>query len=173
MVSTLTIETQRTLLRAFREEDAPALFDITRQPIVMQYITHPHRSIEETLNYIRSNFIPHYQKYDYGRLAVIDKNTQTLIGYAGLKYLEDIKEIDLAYLLHPDFWGKGIATEVTKACLSYAKSQIKATRIISLATPNNRGSLNVLNKVGMHYERNRLYWGEEFQQWVWLNKIPS
>ena len=75
-------------------------------------------------------------------------------------------------MLHPDYWGKGLATEAAEACLNYAKDCLKAKRVIALATPNNRASLRVLNNIGMHYEKNRLYYGEEFQQLAWLNKVP-
>ena len=168
-----TLETPRTLLRAFTVQDAQALFTLVSRPDVMRYITYPHQSVSQTIEDIRSGFIPHYHKYGYGRLAVIDKSTDCLIGYSGLKYLEDIKEIDLAYLLHPDHWGKGLGTEVAQASLDFGKYHLKALRIIGLATPNNEASIRILNKVGMYHEKNRLYWGEEFQQWVWLNKIPS
>jgi RimJ/RimL family protein N-acetyltransferase len=165
-----TLETERTLLRAFTEEDTPALFAITSQKRVMRYVAHPHQSIQETAQYICSGFIPHYEKHGYGRLAAIDKETQSLIGFSGLKYLDDINEVDLAYVLHPDVWGKGLATEIANACLSFASKHIRIPRVISLTTPNNHASVRVLKKIGMHYERNRLYWGEEYQQFERSNK---
>ena len=130
-----TLETERTLLRAFTEEDTPALFAITSQKRVMRYVAHPHQSIQETA-----------------------------------QYLDDINEVDLAYVLHPDVWGKGLATEIANACLSFASKHIRIPRVISLTTPNNHASVRVLKKIGMHYERNRLYWGEEYQQFERSNK---
>lgn len=173
MLSHTLIETKRTLLRPFFESDAEDLFAITGRQDVMRYIAYPHQSIDEAINTINQVFATHYKKYGYGRLAVVDKQGQQLIGFSGLKYLEDIREVDLAYTLHPDFWGKGIATEVADACLSYATENLKIERVIGLTTPNNLASIRVLTKIGLLYEKNRLYWGEEYQQFAWSKNPPS
>ena len=162
-----TLETQNTLLRPFKVDDAPALYEITRRTDVMRFVAHPHQNIQETENSIIKGFFPHYEKHHYGRLAVIDKTTNQLIGFSGLKCLEEIKEVDLAYTLHPDFWGRGLATEVAIACLVYASNELQLKRVIGLSTPNNTSSIRVLNKIGMRYEKNILFWGEEYQQHAW------
>ena len=165
-----TLETERTWLRPFAIEDADSLYAIVKRPDVMRYVAHPHRTLEETQNTITQGFLPHYVQHSYGRLAVIDKATNKLIGYSGLKRLPEINEVDLAYLLHPDYWGRGLATEVVQACLNHAYQELHIKRVIGLATPNNKASIHILNKLGMQYEKNILFWGEEYQQHAWVNK---
>ena len=162
------IETERTLLRPFALNDAAALHEITKQPDIMRYVAHPHQSIKETEGYISHGFLPHYKEHGYGRLAVIDKASKQLIGFSGLKYLREINDVDLAYTLHSNFWGRGLATEIATACISYASKELHIKRVIGLSTPNNKHSINVLTKIGMRYEKNILFWGEEYQQHAWV-----
>ena len=161
------IETERTLLRPFTLTDVVDLHEITKQQKVMRYVAHPHQSLKETEDTIHHGFLPHYQQYGYGRLAIINKTDNRLIGFSGLKYLEDIKEVDLAYTLHPEFWRRGLATEVAKACLVFASKSLNMSRVIGLSTPTNKSSIHVMTKIGMHYEKNILFWGEEYQQYAW------
>ena len=66
---------------------------------------------EEILEEIISEvFFEDYKKYGYGRLAVLYKPENKLIGFTGIKYLTEMGgESDLGYRFLPDYWGQGIA----------------------------------------------------------------
>jgi RimJ/RimL family protein N-acetyltransferase len=88
------------------------------------------------------------------------------VGFNGLKYLEDLREVDLGYRFRVDYWGRGIATESSTAVLQYGFETLGLDRIIGLVLPANTGSIRVLEKVGMHLDGTIEYFGEKAQRWV-------
>ena len=83
-----------------------------------------------------------------------------MIGFAGLKYLRGLDEVDLGYRFLPQYWGEGLATEASVACLAYGFGELGLKCIIGLTLPENRASMRVLEKVGMVRQEPILYEGE-------------
>ncbi|RMF24181.1 MAG: N-acetyltransferase [Cyanobacteria bacterium J083] len=154
MTVSIAIETQRLLLRHFVLEDAAQLAIIQADPIVMKYLRR--RNYQETLATLDWIF-KCYDKYRYGLWAVIHKADNKLIGRAGLIWQNlpaiNLKDVEIAYLLAQDYWGKGLATEAARAIRDYGFEVIGCKRLISLIDPNNIASLKVASKVGLTYER--------------------
>ncbi len=75
---------------------------------------------------------------------VLLRGTGENIGFAGLKYLEDLDEVDVAYRLLPKYWGKGLATEVALASVRHGFTNLGLKQIIGLAMPENIASVRVL-----------------------------
>src|SRR5437773_1204468 len=73
--------------------------------------------------------IADYRKYGFGRWAVVLKTNGKAIGMAGLKYLAEWNEVDLGYRLLPEYWGMGLATEASRACVEYGFHTLKLSRI--------------------------------------------
>ncbi len=148
------IETERLGMREFSPEDAEDFFALCTNPQVMEYIVgeeipaNVETSREKIANY------PDYERHGFGRWACIHKATGRLIGFTGLKRLEDLgDEVDLGYRFFPDFWGQGLATESGLRCIRYGFEVLGLDRIIGLALPDNVASIRVLQKCGMIFER--------------------
>ena len=165
-----TIETERCILRPLTIDDAEALNAVNRIPQVMRYIGPVEDNIEKTRWYLQKGPLADYEKFGYGRHACIDKSTGKLIGFCGMKYVRSLQDADIGYRLHPDYWGKGIATEISMAAMDYGKSALGLTRILGLAMPDNLGSINIFPKLGMHYEKNVMIQGDECVQYAWEAK---
>ena len=95
-----------------------------------------------------------YKKHGYGKLAVELKSENKFIGFTGLKYLEDLNEVDLGYRFMKEYWGKGIATESAKASLELGFEVLGLNKIIAMVIPENKNSIRVLEKLGFVYEKN-------------------
>ena len=108
-------------------------------------------SKEETKRRIIEDVFGDYEKHGFGRFAVELKKEQQFIGFAGLKYLEDIKEVDLGYRFMKRYWGKGIATEAGEACVRYGFETLGLEKILGFVLPENIGSVRVLHKLGFEY----------------------
>lgn len=144
------IETERLILRESVMDDAPDLYEMNSDPEVLKYTgEEAFRSVEETKQLIRN--YKDYKKYGYGRWTTIVKATNEVIGYCGLKYLEDIHETDLGYRWKQKHWGKGYATEAGKACLQLGFEQFGLEQIIAQVLAENKASVRVLEKLGMTY----------------------
>jgi len=150
MVGRDILETQRLLLREFDEEDALAYFELGSDPRVIRYTGAPIlTSLEQALDVLRTRPLADYQKYGYGRWACVLKDESEFVGWAGLKFLEDIGEIDVGYWLRPEYWGRGLATEAAAACLRYGFEHLQMQYIIAFVDPENVASVHVLEKIGM------------------------
>ena len=148
----MLLETKRIVLRPFRLEDAEAAFAMNQDPRVTRFI--PQESsvtIEEVRQLIKQITLNDYEKYGYGRLALVDKNDGHFMGFAGLKFLTDLQEVDLGYrLIHKD-WGQGFATEAAQALVRYGFETLGLNRIIAMALRDNTRSMRVMKKSGMRY----------------------
>jgi RimJ/RimL family protein N-acetyltransferase len=76
-----------------------------------------------------------------------------LIGFGGVTHAKDRDALNLSYHLHPDSWGKGLATELVGAVLDVAFSLLMSERVVGLARPANPASCRVLEKTGFIFEQ--------------------
>lgn len=94
-----------------------------------------------------------YAENGVGRLAVIEKESDLLIGWNGLKlYKEKINNhqdfYELGYRFIPEYWGKGYAVESSKAVLDYGFNWLNLKTIYAYAHSENEASNHVLLKLG-------------------------
>ncbi len=157
MDSDLIIETERLLLRPFTREDIGPSYRMNLDAEVSKYTGDGGVvSMEEIERRIVENVFGDYKKHGFGRLAVVWKAENTFIGFTGLKYLEDMDEVDLGYRFMREYWGKGIATEAAKASVDLGFTKLGLDRIIAMVLPENTGSIRVLEKLQFQFEKELL-----------------
>src|SRR2546430_17290395 len=157
------LETDRLLVREYVEDDAEAFFKLNSDPEVLRFV--PDKALRD-IDQARQILIDHpmadYRKYGFGRGACILKSTGEQIGFAGLKYLEELGDVDVAYRLLPAYWGQGLATEAALASVRYGFADLGLKQIIGLVMPENIASLRVLEKIGPRYSETVSSWGHSF-----------
>ena len=161
------LETDRLLLREYVEEDAEAFFKLNSDPEVLRFV--PDKAllnVEQARQLLIDHPIADYRKHGFGRGALIIKSTGEQIGFAGLKYLEELGEVDVAYRLMPTHWGLGLATEAALASIRYGFANLGLKRIIGLVMPENIASVRVLEKAGLRYTETISFWGHDFSKYV-------
>ena len=149
----MQLETNRLIMRPFEERDAEGLFLLDSNPEVMKYVGGVVSTKIEQSQQMVEFIQKQYKENGVGRLAVIEKSTNTLIGWSGLKYLTSeingMKNVyELGYRFLPEYWGKGYATETARAALNYAFNEIKTDVVYAMAVTENTGSNRVLQKLG-------------------------
>lgn len=149
----IRIETERLIMRPFQEEDVERLFLLDSNPEVMKYVGQKPLSQKEQSSEVIKMLHKQYEEKGIGRWAVIEKESNLLIGWSGLKFVD--YEInghqnfyEAGYRFLPNFWGKGYATESIFPFIEIGFSQFGAKKIYAYANKNNTASLNVLKKVG-------------------------
>jgi ribosomal-protein-alanine N-acetyltransferase len=161
------LETDRLLLRRYVEEDAEAFFELNSDPRVLRFVPDKQLlDVEQARQILIDHPIADYRKHGFGRGACILKSTGQQIGFAGLKCLEELDEVDVAYRLLPDYWGRGLATEVALASVRYGIATLGLKRIIGLAMPENIASIRVLEKAGLHYTKEVSFLGHRFSKYA-------
>jgi [ribosomal protein S5]-alanine N-acetyltransferase len=161
------LETDRLLLREYVEEDAEVFFKLNSDPEVLRFV--PDKAllnVEQARQILVDHPIADYRKHGFGRGACILKITGEQIGFAGLKYLEELGEVDVAYRLMPAYWGQGLATEAALASVRFGFADLGLKRIIGLVMPENVASVRVLEKAGLHYAETISFWRHQFSKYV-------
>lgn len=173
----LILETERLLLREMRHEDAKALLDMDSNPNVHKYLWQkPYTNIDDILTYIEM-VRKQYDKNNIGRFATIIKATNELIGWTGIKYIDDHVEngktnfYDYGYRLNEKHWNKGYATEASKAWLDYGFNQMNIKEMNAYTHFDNGASNHVLQKVGFKFMED--YPDEHGAIWKWWQLIKS
>lgn len=151
---TVTLETERLILRKFTEEDAPAVFqNWASDDEVTKYLTWPtHQSVENSLGYMRFLLDTYKEKNSY-QWGIELKETGELFGNISVvKIEEEVDAVELGYVIGRRFWNNGYMTEAVKAVIAFLFDQVGARRIAARHDINNPGSGKVMQKAGMRYE---------------------
>ena len=141
-------------MKPLQLSDLDSLTAIWADPEVTKFLPSrgvaiPREKVEKTL----ASFVEHWQKLGYGIWKIVEDETDKMVGYCGLRYLEELNEVELLYGLAKEYWGKGIATKAAKASVSYGFDEANLDRIIALALPENEASKKVIEKTGFKYEK--------------------
>ncbi len=160
----VTLQTERIILRRFTPDDADNLHALDSDPEVMRYLTGGvPRSYEETKEETLPRHIAYYAKYaDFGVWAAVEKGTEKATGaFIGwFHFRPDARnpgeDIELGYRLMRSAWGKGYATEVSRALLRKGFEELGVKRVTARAIKANVNSWRVMEKIGMNFEREYL-----------------
>jgi RimJ/RimL family protein N-acetyltransferase len=125
------------------------MFKLNSDPEVIKYADTPVRDMEEVRERLEQGPLFDYEKYGYGRFAVELKETGKVIGFCGIKYLPEIDLPEVGYRYLKEYWGRGIGTEAAKACVEFAREDLKIKKLIALIIPENIASIKVAEKLGM------------------------
>ena len=84
-----------------------------------------------------------------------------MIGRAILRHLDvgGVDEIEIGYGFMPDYWGRGLATEVAHALVAMGRDQLHLPSVVAITTPANLASQHVMQKAGLAYERDIVHAG--------------
>ncbi len=146
------IGTSRLYLREMSLSDAQSVFELNLDPDVVKYTGDvAFKSIDEVQDFLIN--YDHYNKYGFGRWAVIRKSDDEFLGWCGLKFTPELDEYDIGFRFFQKYWGMGYATEAAKACIYWAFQNINMSEIIGRAMPENIASYKVLEKIGLKYFR--------------------
>jgi RimJ/RimL family protein N-acetyltransferase len=152
--------TERLILRPFSSEDAKDIFELNGDPEVMKYTgDQPFGSLAEARKFILS--YNHYEKWERGRYGVFLRENNAFIGWCGLKYHEDNGETDLGYRFKKQFWGKGFGTEAATFALKDGFERLHLKKIYAEAYLENKGSIRIMEKIGMKFLKDTLLDGAE------------
>jgi len=151
------LETERLRLRPLTMDDVDNLFELDSDPEVMRYLSGgPATPREVIADEILPRFIRIGEQYPgFGYWAGLKKTTSAFLGWFSLAptHEEDMTEAELGYRLLRSAWGRGYATEGSRALIDKAFAETDVQRIIATTYQDNLGSRRVMEKSGLTFVR--------------------
>jgi len=146
----MILQTERLYLRRQCAGDIPFLVELWSDPGVTRWLGGPRER-----DWLQSVFEetardPAAEEYDLWPLA--ERSSGLLTGHCGLleKDVDGETLIELNYMLHPAFQGRGYAVEIGRGLIDYAFAGLKLPQLIALIHPENEPSAQVARRIGMH-----------------------
>jgi RimJ/RimL family protein N-acetyltransferase len=151
------LETQRLVLRLFTEADADELVSLDADPDVMRFVTGGvPTSRDQIEKEVLPGFLRYYQRYEgFGFWVAVEKATGEFLGWFHFRPAPDAVpgEADLGYRLRKAAWGKGYATEGSRALIAKGFTEFGVQRVVAQAMAVNTASRRVMEKAGLKLVR--------------------
>ena len=153
------LRTERLLLRQWREEDAEPLAEIYAQPEFLEHMNP--LDLEQTRDQILG-FAVRWRNEGFSHWAAEEAATGRFIGRIGLMRHHDwpLAEapVEVGWVLHRDYWGRGLATEGGRASIECWRELLPVDRqLLSITRPGNARSRAVMERLGLTF-RGTTYW---------------
>lgn len=172
-------DTKRCIIREFAMTDLGALQELYDKPGVTMRINENGKTVKgfidplyppkEEKEYQKAYIANMYGYYGYGMWLVFEKTSGKLIGRAGLENREypDGTELELGYVIAPEWQHKGMATEVCIAIMEFARQELDFSRLNALAAEENKASIALLGKLGFQYMEDTEVSGNRMKRYVY------
>lgn len=160
---TIIAETERLILRRYKEDDLQDLFEYLSDMKVVEYEPYKPMTIDETKQNLE------WRIGTDEMIAVELKNSRKMIGnvYMGKR---DFEALEIGYVFNRNYWGNGYAAESCKALIEHAFSE-GIHRIYAECDPDNKSSWKLLETLGFrreaHLRQNVYFWKDENDKPIW------
>jgi RimJ/RimL family protein N-acetyltransferase len=150
----MRIETERLVLREFREDDWRDMAAYWSVPLHQRYYAEP----EDCVRFVRDlveMFVASQaeQPRRKWQLAITLRGTDRMIGNCGIRInAPELREANIGYELNSIYWGFGYATEAARAILTFGFEELGLHRVWAETVGDNAGSAHVLEKLGLRRE---------------------
>ena len=148
------LETERLVLRHLSVDDARFMLELMNEPSYIRFIgDRKIRTLDGAKVSITNGPIASYARNGFGLYLVELKEAGESIGICGLIKRDNLEDVDIGYAFLPKFWLKGYAIESAMAVKNYARDVLGLKRMVGITDPENIGSIRVLEKIGMQFEK--------------------
>ncbi|WOO43072.1 GNAT family N-acetyltransferase [Rubellicoccus peritrichatus] len=149
----MEIETERLILRPFREEDLDDEFSILGDPDTMSF--YPRAYTREEVAEIIAKNIRTFEASGYGLFAVTDKHSGEYVGDCGItiQSIDGEEEFEVGYRIRKEHWGRGLAPEAARAMVEYGFKKLGLKKLCSYMPKNHHQSKRTAEKAGMTLQK--------------------
>ena len=153
-----TLETENHILRPFKDEDVDDYFGVLDSPEVRRWLHLPESLDRSDAWQQMAWFLGQWELRGTGNWALEEKKSGKFIGRAGLHRPErhDWPGVEVGWILHPDYWGRGYATEAGAAAVRYGFDELEVDKLFSCILPENHQSQAVAKRLGFEFLEERV-----------------
>ncbi|OWU84168.1 hypothetical protein ATO6_14010 [Oceanicola sp. 22II-s10i] len=138
--------TRQLLFRPVNEGDLDFMADLFSRPEVVAHRPDPTPDSRAICADKLERDMAHWDAHGFGRWTVLDGGAP--VGFGGLTVVEDADDLNISYHVHPDSWGRGLASAIAARAVAHGFGQLRAPGIRGLVRRANPASARVLVKLG-------------------------
>lgn len=155
------LRTARLVGLPLSSADFDDLYRLHRDQMVLAPFGASPSSREETQEFLDRK-LAHWAEHGFGIWMFRDE-AGAFVGRCGIHRwtFEDLREVELGYIVRSDLWSQGYATEIGAAVVEHAFEELGLPRLVGFTKPDNAASRRVLEKLGFAYDRTFVDDGEE------------
>lgn len=158
-----TIDCGDIILREFRVEDVDAIYEITSQPEVYEFLPDWKSTREQRLDWVTNyeipsnksflSAVPNIEEQNYLKLGIILKETGEFIGFCntGIKVELSEPNREIAFAISKHYRNKGYTTKAVKGLISYLFDQTNTEQLNAIVLIQNGSSSRVIQKCGFKF----------------------
>ena len=149
------LETERLVLREIDPVvDAAFMLELLNEPAFIRYVADRGvRTTEAASGYITEKILPSYAKFGFGFYLMELKGSSESVGICGLVKRDSLEDVDIGFSTAARYWGRGYAYEAASALMEHGRKVHGLPRIVGITAPGNEASMNLLQKLGLRFER--------------------
>ncbi|WP_352995357.1 GNAT family N-acetyltransferase [Mesorhizobium sp. M0904] len=150
----MCLQTPRLDFRRWSYDDVELASQMHADTNVMQHLTRltDRNQVEAWVH----DQVEHHRQHGYGVWILEEKGTGAFVGYCGLSTVSYqahfTPAVEISWILKPEFWGKGLATEAAEAVIADGFERLGLVKIVATASVANANSLQVMRRLGMSHD---------------------
>ena len=150
----MVITSPRLTICELSVADAEFILELVNDPDWLKYIgDRGVRNLEDAQQYILQGPVASYREFGFGLYLTKLKQSGTPIEICGLLKRKFLKDVDIGFAFLPGFRKNGYAIEAASAVMEHGHSVLGIKTIVAITSPDNIRSIKVLEKLGLHYDR--------------------
>lgn len=146
-------ETDHLTAERLRQDHLDELVDMHRDERTMATLGGP-RASADTERFLETN-LEHWRRHGFGLWIVRRSSDGAFVGRAGLRrvHVGGADEVEIAYALKSEMWGRGFATEMTRKLITIGVADLQLSTLVAFTLSDHRASIRVMEKAGLRFER--------------------
>jgi ribosomal-protein-alanine N-acetyltransferase len=150
----IVIRTARLQLREMELRDGEFILQLLNEAAFLRFIGDKGvRTLSDARDYIRKGPMDSYRRFGFGLYLASLRDGGTPIGICGLVKRDNLADVDVGFAFLSRYWSQGYATESAAAVLGDGWERLQLPRIVAITAPDNHGSIAVLERIGLRFER--------------------
>jgi len=150
------LETERMVLRQFTMGDVDVVLALDSDPAVRTFVEDGEPVTRQEVTITIEHWLRYYERSDvFGFWAAIDKSTNEFLGWFHFRPREGTQqdEPELGYRLVSSAWGKGYATEGSRALIDKGFESPAVGRVVAETLAAHTASRRVMERAGLRHTR--------------------
>ncbi len=177
-----TLDTERLILRRFKDDDLAPFLSYLNDPLVARYQTWESYTEQQAREVIeKQKTLEPGVPGEWFTFALELKETGALVGHIALKtQADDGRQAEIGFTLARSFHGKGLAFEAAARVLDYVFDELELHRVTAITDCENEASFSLLTRLGMRREGHLVLniwfkgkWGSEYLYAILRDEWPG